>query len=73
MSIDCSTDKPRAEGMILPKVSAVLITLNEETDVCRALDSVAWCDEVVVVDSGSTDRTMISVCRAQWPSDLGFF
>ena len=40
------------------KISAVIITLNEERNLPRALaslDSVA--DEVVVVDSGSTDRT----------------
>ena len=47
----------------MSKVSAVLITLNEEADIARALKSVAWCDEVVVVDSGSTDRT-VEICEA---------
>lgn len=35
----------------------VLITLNEEANLARTLQSVAWADEVVIVDSGSTDRT----------------
>lgn len=38
-------------------VSACIICLNEERHIAAALDSLAWCDDVVVVDSGSTDRT----------------
>jgi glycosyltransferase involved in cell wall biosynthesis len=38
-------------------LSAVLIVRNEERSLPAALDSVRFCDEVVVVDSGSTDRT----------------
>lgn len=43
-------------------VSATLITLNEERNVEDALRSVAWADEIVVVDSGSTDAT-VEICR----------
>ena len=39
------------------KISATIITLNEEEHIREALASVAWADEVVVVDSGSTDKT----------------
>ena len=39
------------------KISAVLITLNEEKNVAEAIRSVRWADEVLVVDSESTDRT----------------
>lgn len=39
------------------KISATIITLNEERNVARAIESLACCDEIVVVDSGSTDRT----------------
>ena len=40
------------------EISAVIITLNEERRLGRALESLAGvADEVVVVDSGSTDRT----------------
>lgn len=38
-------------------LSVVIITLNEEANLGHTLDSVAWADEVIVVDSGSTDRT----------------
>jgi glycosyltransferase involved in cell wall biosynthesis len=47
----------------LHKISAVIIAFNEEVDIPRALSSLAWCDEVLVVDSGSTDRT-VEVCEA---------
>ena len=39
------------------KISAVIITLNEEKNIADAIDSVAWADEIVVVDAGSSDRT----------------
>jgi glycosyltransferase involved in cell wall biosynthesis len=39
------------------RVSAVLITLNEEARIRKALDSVAFCDEILVMDAGSSDRT----------------
>ena len=39
------------------EISAVIITLNEERRLPRALESLAVADEILVVDSGSTDRT----------------
>ncbi len=44
-------------------LSAVLITRDEEADVGRTLDAVRFADEVLVVDSGSTDRT-VEICRS---------
>ncbi len=38
-------------------LSVAIITLDEERNLARCLGSVAWADEIVVVDSGSTDRT----------------
>jgi len=38
-------------------LSIVIITFNEEANLARTLASVAWADEIVIVDSGSTDRT----------------
>ena len=39
------------------KLSATIITLNEERNIARAMESLRCCDEIVVVDSGSIDRT----------------
>ncbi len=39
-------------------LSAVLIVRNEAANLAACLDSVAWADEIVVVDSGSTDDTL---------------
>ena len=39
------------------KLTVTVITHNEQDHIGAALDSVAWADEVIVVDSGSTDRT----------------
>jgi glycosyltransferase involved in cell wall biosynthesis len=41
----------------MPGITATIITLNEEDRIAEALASLACCDEIVVVDSGSTDRT----------------
>ena len=38
------------------KISAVIITHNEEQNILAALESVSWADEIVVIDSNSTDR-----------------
>lgn len=46
----------------MPRLSVVVITRNEAANVRAALESVRWADELVVVDSGSTDET---VCIAR--------
>jgi glycosyltransferase involved in cell wall biosynthesis len=56
-------------------LSAVLIALNEEKMLADALRSVAFCDEIVLVDSGSTDGTRALaeqagarvIVNAPWP------
>jgi glycosyltransferase involved in cell wall biosynthesis len=45
------------------KISATIITFNEQDNLPRALQSLGCCDEIVVVDSGSTDRT-VEVARS---------
>lgn len=40
------------------KVSAVIITKNEESNLSRCLSSIMWCDEIIVVDDYSEDSTI---------------
>lgn len=42
----------------VPGVTVTVITRNEAADIAAALESVRWADEIVVVDSGSTDDTV---------------
>jgi glycosyltransferase involved in cell wall biosynthesis len=46
------------------RVPATIITLNEAEHIAAAIDSVSWADEVIVVDSGSTDGT-VDIARAK--------
>src|SRR3989344_1582000 len=39
-------------------ISVVINTLNEEGSIKRALESLSWADEVVIIDDGSTDATL---------------
>jgi glycosyltransferase involved in cell wall biosynthesis len=45
---------PPAPG---PRVTCTIVCQNEEATIRACLESAAWCDEIVVVDGGSTDRT----------------
>ena len=56
-------------------LSVIVITRDEAAVIRRCLESVAWADEIIVADSGSTDET-VSLCRemgakvvetADWP------
>jgi len=58
-----------------PRLSIIIITLNEAENIRECLESIAWADEIIVVDSGSEDET-IAICReftdkviinTQWP------
>jgi len=40
------------------KITATIITLNEERNIARAIESLRCCDEILIVDSGSVDRTV---------------
>lgn len=44
------------------KLSVIIITKNEAENIRACLESVAWADEIVVVDSGSTDAT-VKICQ----------
>lgn len=49
--------------MSQPRLSVVILARNEARDIGRCLASVAWCDEVVVVDDHSQDTT-VEIARA---------
>jgi glycosyltransferase involved in cell wall biosynthesis len=49
---------------VIARVSVVVPTLDEELNLPECLDSVAWADEVFVVDSLSHDRT-VEIARAR--------
>ena len=42
----------------MAKLTVTVITRDEESNVAAALQSVSWADEIVVIDSGSTDGTV---------------
>ena len=44
------------------KISVTIITKNEEKNIRRCLKSIQWADEIVVVDTFSSDRT-VGICR----------
>ncbi|NCW40161.1 MAG: glycosyltransferase family 2 protein, partial [Betaproteobacteria bacterium] len=48
--------------MTRPTLSVILITKNEAELVGQCLESVKWADEIIVVDSGSTDAT-VEICK----------
>lgn len=48
----------------MPQLSVTIITLNEAAHIGAAIDSVAWADEIVVVDAGSSDDT-VAIARAK--------
>ncbi len=48
----------------MPTLSVAIVAKNEAANLGRTLDSVLWADEIVVVDSGSTDGT-IEIARAR--------
>ena len=41
------------------KLSAIVLTRNEERNIEDCLAKLSWADEMLVIDSGSTDRTII--------------
>lgn len=53
----CSLVTRRQSDVRIMKISAIVITLNEEKNIGACLASLNFVDEIVVVDSGSTDRT----------------
>jgi glycosyltransferase involved in cell wall biosynthesis len=44
------------------EITPVILTYNEEPNLRRCLEGIAWAQRIVVVDSGSTDATL-AICR----------
>lgn len=44
-------------------IAGVVLTLNEENDLDRSLSSLHWCDELLVLDSGSSDSTSVIAAK----------
>ncbi|MBN2571715.1 MAG: glycosyltransferase family 2 protein [Ignavibacteriales bacterium] len=42
----------------MKKISVIIITKNEEENIFACLESIKWADEIILVDSGSTDKTV---------------
>lgn len=42
---------------MLDQITPLILTYNEEPNIGRVLERLTWAREVVVLDSGSTDRT----------------
>jgi glycosyltransferase involved in cell wall biosynthesis len=58
----------------MPLLSVAIVTFNEEANLARTLAGVRWADQIVMVDSGSTDRTVeiarqfnATVLERPWP------
>lgn len=62
MTLSDTDQTPATEGK-LAKLSVIVITRDEEENIGLCLDSVSWADEIVVVDSGSVDKT-VEICKA---------
>src|SRR3990170_2034927 len=52
----------RSSSIMTKPVSVCIITYNEEHNIRRCLESVKWANEIVVIDSRSTDKT-VEICR----------
>jgi glycosyltransferase involved in cell wall biosynthesis len=50
----------------MASLSVIIITKNEALNIRACIDSVKWADEIIVVDSGSTDDT-VAICREFTP------
>lgn len=61
----------------MEKITAAVITFNEEKNIRRCLESVTWADEIVVIDSHSIDKTVEiareytdKVIQRDWPGHI---
>ncbi len=51
----------------MTSVSVIIITFNEEKRIKPCLESIKWADEIIIIDSGSTDKT-VEICKQYTPN-----
>lgn len=49
--------KSQRSGSELPTITAVIIAKNEQEMIANCIETVRWCDQVLVIDNGSIDET----------------
>lgn len=42
----------------MQRITAIVLTKNEQENIGKCLESLKWCDEIVVIDDGSSDKTV---------------
>lgn len=50
----------------MPTIAAIIITKNEQQCIQECIESIIWVDEIIVLDSGSTDHTT-DICKKYAP------
>jgi glycosyltransferase involved in cell wall biosynthesis len=60
--IDLDYSREKKVSYTKTRVSAVIITYNEEKIIRKTLSKLYWCDEIIIVDSHSTDNT-VAICH----------
>lgn len=61
-AVDCNFVIYYEDKMTAPSLSFTIITKNSERTIEKCLESIKWANEIVVLDSGSTDHT-IAICK----------
>jgi glycosyltransferase involved in cell wall biosynthesis len=57
--------------MMRTSISAIVLTKNEEKNIEQCLASISWCDEIIVVDDYSKDKTMERVQSSEFRVQCG--
>lgn len=55
------------------KLSAVVLTRNEQANIIRCLNSLEFCDQVVIVDDDSEDKTVELIKNKKYPFEINIF
>src|SRR5216684_4115292 len=42
-------------------ITVVILTKNEENNIRNCINSLLWCDEIIIIDDYSTDATLLEI------------